>query len=185
MMSDYITVYSNEYDSFIEGVIATGEQRFIKRLNKWTTEARGIFFAINDCNNVFSTIELESIKQSDFWDSCLKETDKIIEILKDDPASRQAVIDFMPISPTNLPSCFVCAQFFTVGKNVDIFVYMRSCDVINKFYDDLIRYYLLLSAVSNGLGLKNGTINVYVGSVHVYNEDVKKWETKRNCQKTS
>ena len=157
-----IKTYINKY----------GEVRFIDTIKKVTKEIRGA-----ELNIVYDRKYVEDVHiddDNDFWKACKHECKVAAEILKKDKCSRQAVVDFMTISPVKLPSCFVCAQFFVSNDNIDMFVYMRSCDALKKLESDLARYCIMNNVVADYLELKPRNITIYIGSLHIYVEDMLK-----------
>jgi hypothetical protein len=151
-------------------IVRHGDVRFIDRIDKSTKEIQGAELKIDYNESFLKDVNID--ETNEFWKACKQECKNVAKLLREDKCSRQAIVDFMPISPENLPSCFVCAQFFANKKNVDMFVYMRSCDAVNKLASDLARYCIMNKIVADLLGLKPKEITIFIGSLHIYVDDI-------------
>ncbi|RPI80701.1 MAG: hypothetical protein EHM34_09685 [Nitrosopumilales archaeon] len=142
-----------------------GVVKYVNRTKSFTKELTGVIFQIDN-----PVLHNRAINMTTFNRSCIKEAKKLNKKIVKDITSRQLVIDFMPLSPKDLPSCFVSAQFLlnALTYNIDMYVDMRSCDVENKLANDIIMYSLLFDTVLKGTLLQKGELNIWMKSAHVY-----------------
>lgn len=97
---------------------------------------------------------------------------KIIEILKRDSNSRQAVINIynsqdMYANTKDIP-CTISLQFFVRNKKLDMIVSMRSNDFFWGLQYDLFRFTMLQEVIAYELGVGLGCYHHLAGSLHVY-----------------
>jgi len=101
--------------------------------------------------------------------------DVIIERLKADPDTRQAVVtiwnpeyDLQP-SKRDYP-CTVLHQFRIRDNKLNMSVYMRSNDVWLGAAYDFFQFTRVQLAIASVLGIEPGTYNHHVGSLHIYEQ---------------
>jgi thymidylate synthase len=101
--------------------------------------------------------------------------DIIIDRLKADPDTRQAVItiwnpqyDLQP-SKRDYP-CTILHQFRIRNNKLNMSVYMRSNDVWLGAAYDFFQFTRVQLAVASVLGIEPGTYNHHVGSLHIYEQ---------------
>ena len=101
----------------------------------------------------------------------------VVEILREDPSSRQAVIQLWDpydlTHPTKDKACNMSMVFKIrngiLGKFVDMVVYNRSNDIIWGLYgSNVVTFSMLLEYVSGMIGLPNGCYTHVSNSYHVY-----------------
>lgn len=115
----------------------------------------------------------------------------VVNLLKKDKYSRQAILHY------NLPEhysankkdipCTICTQVIIRNDKLNFFVFQRSADLFFGLpYDIPWHSYLLKKLVhelkNNGLKISQGNLSVFIGSVHIYKENIpfmKKYLTKR------
>jgi thymidylate synthase len=100
--------------------------------------------------------------------------ERLIDLLRADPSSRRAVLNFQP-SPSEglMPNavdvaCATVLQFFIRSNAVDAVVYMRSNDVIWGLPYDVFFFTMLQEILAETLGLELGTYHHIAGSFHLY-----------------
>lgn len=94
----------------------------------------------------------------------------LCDSLTDPKRWRQAVL-FNPQSYLN-PPCIVCYQFQQADYGMlDLTVTMRSSDVAKVLPQDVLMSQLLLSHVSNLVGMEPGDMTFNIGNAHIYWED--------------
>lgn len=99
--------------------------------------------------------------------------DKTVDILKNDPDSRQAIIQ-IPIMPSRGKKdtpCTSSIQFFIRNEKLFATVYMRSCDIVAGFPYDIFQFTMWQIEMASALGIGLGWIRFIAGSLHVYEED--------------
>lgn len=101
--------------------------------------------------------------------------DVIIERLKADPDTRQAVVtiwnpeyDLQP-AKRDYP-CTVLHQFRIRDNKLNMSVYMRSNDVWLGAAYDFFQFTRVQLAIASILGIEPGTYNHHVGSLHIYEQ---------------
>jgi thymidylate synthase len=101
--------------------------------------------------------------------------DIIIDRLKADPDTRQAVItiwnpqyDLQP-STRDYP-CTILHQFRIRNNKLNMSVYMRSNDVWLGAAYDFFQFTRVQLAMASVLGIEPGTYNHHVGSLHIYEQ---------------
>lgn len=112
--------------------------------------------------------------------------DGVIQTLKSDPNSRQAVMTMWRPSlytegiraPTRDVPCTVMLHFRlvkhpqAVAYALNTTVYMRSNDMYKGFPYDTFNFGMIQAIVAAAVGAKMGTCTHIVGSAHVYQEDL-------------
>ena len=116
-----------------------------------------------------------------------KQLDNVISTLKEDINSRQAMIMiFRPDDMektggnTRIP-CSISYQFLIRNNRLHIIYYIRSNDYFKHFAIDIyltnsMQMYIVEQLKPYYNNLQCGTLNYYAGSLHAYNEDLKRWE---------
>jgi thymidylate synthase len=110
---------------------------------------------------------------------------KLVELLKSDPDSRQAVLTIfdwkqdLGIISKDIP-CTLSLQFFIRKNKLCMRVNMRSNDVWLGLPYDLVQFGALQGAVAQALGIDMGWYSHTVGSLHLYERDVEKAEQIRS-----
>ncbi len=114
---------------------------------------------------------------------------QIIDALKKNPYRRGAVItvyntpqDAANIGKRRVP-CSMYFQFLVrddpiIGPQLHIIYNMRSCDFVNFFPLDIYRAAALKKYVAEKLEIGEGSLTMFIGTLHAYNLDVpedRKW----------
>ena len=99
----------------------------------------------------------------------------IIERLKADPDTRQAVVTIWNPELDLLPSkrdypCTILHQFRIRDNKLNMSVYMRSNDVWLGAAYDFFQFTRVQLAIASVLGIEPGTYNHHVGSLHIYEQ---------------
>ena len=104
--------------------------------------------------------------------------DKIVELLKNDPETRQAVItlrdpyrDLFEKSK-DIP-CTIAMSFRIRNGKLNMTTHMRSNDLVWGFPYDVIQFCLLQMTIAEELGIKNGTYTHHADSLHIYERHAK------------
>ncbi len=96
------------------------------------------------------------------------------EILREDPMSRRAVLNFQQEPPEALRSdsldtaCATVLQFLVRDGRVHAIAYMRSNDVVWGLPYDVFLFTMLQEMLACEIGLDIGTYSHVAGSLHVY-----------------
>ena len=112
--------------------------------------------------------------------------DAVIERLKDDPDTRQAVVTIwnpqldLQTRKRDYP-CTVLHQFRIRNNKLNMSVYMRSNDVWLGAAYDFFQFTQVQLAMASVLGIEPGTYNHHVGSLHIYEEH---YEVATRLEKT-
>lgn len=111
-----------------------------------------------------------------------EQLDFIIEELKKNPNTRQAIISIydrhQDMSNIGGKSRIPCSMYYQLlrrvknGKEVlDIIYTMRSCDIYAHFIYDIFVTMKLQEFISGSLGIIPGTFTHFIGSLHAYKRD--------------
>lgn len=105
-------------------------------------------------------------------------------LLIGNPNSRQAVIHIKTPRntferPTKDLNCTVCLQFFVRGNKLYCTTYMRSNDIWMGFPYDVFQFTCIQIRMAMELGLEVGTYTHIAGSLHLYERDYNKAESKK------
>ena len=106
---------------------------------------------------------------------CIKE---IIEILKNDMYSRQAIIPIYNNNDVNCKSkdipCTLTMHFLVRDAKLNMNVYMRSNDIYLGFPYDIFNFTMLHEYIATKLGVELGDYTHIVDSMHYYIKDEEK-----------
>jgi thymidylate synthase len=104
----------------------------------------------------------------------IRQLPQIIELLRKDPDTRQAVLNiWQPLAlqvPTKDVPCTLTWQFFIRGGKLELHANMRSNDVWLGLPYDLFNFTQVQRAVANELDLACGDYVHHVGSLHLYEQ---------------
>lgn len=97
---------------------------------------------------------------------------RVLELLKVDPDTRQAVIsifhpDDLMIITKDVP-CTCTLQFFIRDNKLNLIVYMRSNDLVWGTPYDIFSFTMMQELMANALGIELGCYMHIVGSLHIY-----------------
>lgn len=96
----------------------------------------------------------------------------VIEGIKTDPFGRRHLISLWNVAELEkmaLPPCHLLSQFYvTTSKELDLQVYMRSCDTFLGLPYNLGFYGTLLHLVAHLCGLSGRNLRIIFGDVHIY-----------------
>lgn len=106
--------------------------------------------------------------------------DVVTQLVKD-PATRQAVLPvFFPedtgaVHGERVP-CSIHYQFLIRNGRLDIFYYLRSCDFVRHFRDDIyltlrLQLWMIDRLKENGIDVKPGLFLMQTGSLHIFRND--------------
>lgn len=103
----------------------------------------------------------------------------VIEILRRKRNSRQAVIQlfdaidiFKDPAPKDIP-CTCTIQFMVRGEKLHMFTNMRSNDAYLGLPHDIFSFTMLQELIARSLGVELGHYKHSVGSLHIYDENLK------------
>lgn len=110
--------------------------------------------------------------------------DRIVQLLKNDPDSRQAVLSIheprdLYVQSKDIP-CTCSLQFLIRQGRLYCITYMRSNDLYLGLPYDVFSFTMLQEMLANELGVEVGTYRHFVGSLHVYE---KNYADIDRCQK--
>jgi hypothetical protein len=99
----------------------------------------------------------------------------IIALLTGEPLSKRAVLTFGGEPGGKVP-CVNLVQFLVRGGRVQTIYFARGQDAYKKFYADGLCLMALAEKVGQGLDRPVGLVRGYIGSSHVYREDLPRVE---------
>lgn len=114
--------------------------------------------------------------------------DLVIEELTRNPDSRQAIlsiwdrqVDIENLGGKKRIPCSIYYQLLIREKKVHIIYNQRSADAVTHFGNDILLawkmgWYITLCLKARGLDVEQGYLYHNIGSLHVYNKDLKKLE---------
>lgn len=99
--------------------------------------------------------------------------DKIVELLKNDPETRQAVITLRDpyrdlFEKSKDVPCTIAMSFRIRNGKLNMTTHMRSNDLVWGFPYDIIQFCLLQMTIANELGIGSGTYTHHADSLHIY-----------------
>jgi thymidylate synthase len=102
----------------------------------------------------------------------------VVELLKENPSSRQAVIQLYDASDIyihqkNIP-CTLTLQFLLRDNKLDMFTSMRSNDVLLGLPNDFFCFSMIQELIACKLKCELGTYKHFVASLHIYESDISK-----------
>jgi hypothetical protein len=159
-------------DYYKSKILTKGIHRFIKYLNSDTLELNNVYFSIKcprDCDKILYN-GIFSMKNFLGIPDILTQFSKCVNILKNDLNSRQAIIYYGNSREKN-PACYFAFHFIVIKSKLQLNVFVRSCDLINKLKDDLSLYMNLLLRMSKEINVTPGQINVFISSLHIYDKE--------------
>lgn len=98
---------------------------------------------------------------------------RVIDILKQKPDSRQAVVqlfDARDLGRTKDVPCTCTLQFLLREGQLELIVHMRSNDAFLGLPHDLFAFTMLQELVARSVGAELGAYSHFVGSLHLYDE---------------
>ncbi len=101
--------------------------------------------------------------------------DKLIDILKNNPKDRRAVISLWQndyLDTAVLPSCVWSSEWDVTNGHLNAWVHQRSCDVGLGLPFNVTQYSVLLYMLAQVCGLKPGTLNWSIKDAHIYVDHV-------------
>lgn len=109
-----------------------------------------------------------------FGDDTKCQFDRIIELLKNDKDTRQAVISIYNSNDSKIKTrdvpCTCTLQFLIRNNRLNCITYMRSNDLILGTANDVFSFTMLQELVANELELEVGWYEHITGSMHIYGE---------------
>jgi len=105
----------------------------------------------------------------------------VVRQLARDPQTRQAILPvFFPedtgaVHGDRVP-CSIHYQFMVRDGRLDIFYYLRSCDFVRHFRDDIyltvrLQLWMIDRLKENGIDVKPGLFLMQTGSLHIFRND--------------
>lgn len=105
----------------------------------------------------------------------------VVNQLAKDPLTRQAVLPvFFPedtgaVHGDRVP-CSIHYHFMARDGALDIFYYLRSCDFVRHFRDDIyltlrLQFWVIDRLKEKGIELRPGLFQMFIGSLHIFKND--------------
>jgi len=95
----------------------------------------------------------------------------VIGLLQQEPATKRALISFLSQPQGKVP-CISAVQFLIRDAALQVIYFARGQDAFKKFYADGQCLITMAETVAKALGLKTGTARGFIGSGHVYHQDM-------------
>ena len=114
--------------------------------------------------------------RDEFDGDTFNQVEMVEQMLRRDPASRQAVIHIkqprnLIKHPTKDVNCTICLQFFIREEKLYLTTYMRSNDLWMGFPNDVFQFTAIQIYLAMRLGCNLGTYTHIAGSLHLYQRD--------------
>lgn len=109
----------------------------------------------------------------------------VIALLQKDPTTRQAYLpiwfpeDTGSVEGQRVP-CTLGYHFMVRREQLTITYYMRSCDYIRHFKDDVYMAARLAQYVGEQIGVQNFNLVMYIASFHIFEGDIQMLKLRRN-----
>jgi thymidylate synthase len=100
-----------------------------------------------------------------------QDLEDVISLLRAKPASKRAVVTLCGPGGGKVP-CVNVVQFLIRAGVLRTIYFARGQDAFKKFYADALCLVKMARRVADGLGLPAGTVSGFIGSSHVYQEDL-------------
>lgn len=107
------------------------------------------------------------------WRKPVDQLANAMELLKTDPYSRRILVNgWVPenLDDLTLPCCHFAYQYVCLGDYLNIIWYQRSADLMVGVPSDVVLAALMLIGGAKVSGLKAGTIRMFFGDAHIYQE---------------
>jgi len=145
-----------EKDTFIEQF---GDPQIVVEMNK-------VFFSegANALGHSYAHLVRGPGGRNDFQD--------VISLLRDQPTTKRAVVTLCGEANFKVP-CINTVQFLIRDGAVQSMYFARGQDAFKKFYADGLCLARMAQKVGDGLELPTGWITGFIGSSHVYHEDMR------------
>ncbi len=110
------------------------------------------------------------------FDGKFNQYEQVLQCLKSKPTTRQAVIQLFGAHDTadtykDIP-CTLSWQFMIRNGKLNMYVNMRSNDAYKGLPHDIFVFTMLQEIISIELGVEIGLYHHYVGSLHIYEENL-------------
>ena len=118
-----------------------------------------------------------AVRVYDYDEKGLDQVARVCDLLSRDQESRRAVITMSdpridnPSTPASIP-CLSTIHFLIRDGEIKTNIYFRSWDAGKKLLPDLVGIADVRDEVSQNIGVPLGELTVFVGSVHIYDDDV-------------
>jgi thymidylate synthase len=118
----------------------------------------------------------------------------VISLLQAEPSTKRALVNFSGQAAGKVP-CISAIQFLVRDNALHIMYFARGQDVFKKFYADGLCLIAMAQRVATALGRPLGIARGFIGSSHVYYEDMptirekitlsKSLKAKEGCEQSS
>jgi thymidylate synthase len=95
----------------------------------------------------------------------------VISLLRAEPQTKRAVISFLSQPGGKVP-CISAVQFLVRDEALQLIYFARGQDAFRKFYADALCLGRMAESVAQGLEASPGNIRGFIGSSHVYHQDM-------------
>lgn len=133
-------------------------------------------------NGFFDYTYSQRINKIMVYGDSLGKLDGIIELLKEDPDTRKAIINIFDTSdtlfydgskriPCSMYYSFLVRQNSKGESQLNICYHQRSSDFVQHFGDDVYLAWRLMEYIANEVGIKPGYLYHTIDSLHSYKKD--------------
>lgn len=95
----------------------------------------------------------------------------IISLLRGEPLTKRALLTLCGQPGAKVP-CINAVQFLIRDQAVQIMYFARGQDAFRKFYADALCLAAMAETVAAGLALRLGVVQGFIGSIHIYYQDM-------------
>ena len=95
----------------------------------------------------------------------------VIDLLHKQPETKRALVSFMADPGKKVP-CISAVQFLVRDGALQLIYFARGQDAFRKFYADALCLVAMGRTVAKAVGVKLGAVRGFIGSAHVYEQDL-------------
>ena len=138
--------------------------------NLWYWSGRNSLSLLNQYNSNYKNFANDGMLQGSYGPQILEQIRYVYETLLNDKDSRQAVISLWRPNPRQAKDipCTLIFHFMIRDGKLNMYITMRSNDVIWGQNYDIPSFSLILLAVAGMLRIKPGTLHLTANSLHLY-----------------
>ncbi len=178
------TIKVNPLKSIFSSPIREINHSFLFAENLWYLSGRNSMFLLTHYNKNYHNFADDSILQGAYGPMILEQIRYIVNTLKKDNDSRQAVISLWRPNPSEAKDkpCTLNFHFMIRNGQLNLHVTMRSNDAVWGQNYDVPSFSLLLLVIAGSLAVKPGHLYLTANSLHIYEKHFELANEIKNSQ---